>query len=125
MKKLTVRMNDKQHQEIALMAKRAGQSLNEFIVNKSAANDDKQAIISAVLTNQNRSFDALFIQLSDLKNTENASQNEPQNGLSRDEFNDVIRQLLGLLSIFFGIQKLDTLQAKTNSLQDKIAGKSY
>lgn len=117
-------MSEKQHQEITLMAKKAGQSLNEFILNKSTANDDRQAIINAVLTNQNRSFDSLFVQLSDLKNPENASQNEPQNGLSLAEFNDFNRQLLGLFSIFFGSQKLDTLQAKTNSLQDKIAGKS-
>ena len=124
MKKLTLRMNEKQHQEITLMAKKAGQSMNEFILNKTMANDDKKAIIDAVLTNQNRSFDSLFVQLSDLKNPENASQNEPQNGLSTAEFNDFNRQLLALFSIFFGSQKLDTLQQKTNILQDKLTGKS-
>ena len=124
MKKLTLRMNEKQHQEIALMAKKAGQSLNEFILSKSTANDDKQTIIDAVLTNQNRSFDSLFVQLSDLKNPENTSQNEPKNGLSLAEFNDFNRQLLALFSIFFGSQKLDTLQQKTNILQDKLTGKS-
>lgn len=117
-------MNEKQHQEIALMAKKAGQSLNEFILSKSTANDDKQTIIDAVLTNQNRSFDSLFVQLSDLKNPENTSQNEPKNGLSLAEFNDFNRQLLALFSIFFGSQKLDTLQQKTNILQDKLTGKS-
>jgi uncharacterized protein (DUF1778 family) len=123
MKKLTLRIGDKEHEKIALMAKKTGQSLNEFIINKAAENDEFKRVIDTIVANQSRAFDSLFVQLADLKNPEDINEKNDSEGLSASEFRDFNRQFLTLFSIYFGKQSLEDLQSKTNALQDKLTAK--
>lgn len=122
-KSFKLRLNDSQHKTLSAKAKKAGLSMNDFLLNKIEKDDDKQAIINALTVNQNRAFDSLLIQISEQKlalTKQNIFSNE---GLTATQFYEFQRQFLGLFSILSGGLKLDNLQQKVNYLQDSLTKK--
>ena len=118
-----LRLNDSQHKTLSTKAKKAGLSMNDFLLSKIDKDDDKQAIINALTINQNRAFDSLFVQISDQKTAQNQANISSIDSLTATQFYEFQRQFLGLFSILSGGLKLDNLQQKVNYLQDSITKK--
>lgn len=123
MKRLTLRLTIEQHKIVTEKAHQSGQSINVYLSNLATKTDNTQTIITAILANQNRAFDSLFVQISDQKTAHiepNISSNEV---LTATDFFEFQRKYLGLFSILSGGLKLDNLQQKVNLLQDSLTKK--
>jgi uncharacterized protein (DUF1778 family) len=123
MKRLTLRLTDEQHKIATDKAKQSGQSLNDYLSNLASRPDNTQLIIDVILSNQNRAFDSLFVQISEQKSQQIEPNNQPIEVLTSTQFFEFQRQFLGLFSILSGGLKLENLQQKVNFLQDKITQK--
>lgn len=113
-------MSESDHQDITLMAKRSGQTLNQFIVRKATTKDELKIAIDTIKEHQNRAFDSLLIQISEQNSTSNDTQNINQNSLSASEFREFNRRLLTIFSIVLNKQNLSELQPKVNLLADDL-----
>lgn len=121
MRRMSLRMNEKEHQLLQAKAKKSGISMNEFLLNYINKGDENEALIQAILANQNRTTDTILAQLLTQKPSTTAMNNAQDKSLSSTEFREFNRQFLSLISIFFGKNGLDNLQQKTNVLQDSVA----